>query len=65
MNKKTLKKFFGENFKKQEKRYESYNFIENFLSKHFLDYEENKDTEKVTNLFLKELNKFSKVEIAF
>ena len=65
MNKEILKKFFGENFQEQEKRYESYNFIENFLSKHFLDYEKNKDTEKVANLFLKELNKFSKIEIAF
>ena len=65
MNEKILKKFFGDNFNKQKRRYESYDFIENFLSKNFPNYEANKDTEKVTKLFLIELNKFSKIEIAF
>jgi len=65
MNIKILEKYFGENFKEQEKRFESYDFIENFLLKNFPNYEENKDTEKVTEIFLIELKKLSKIEIAF
>ncbi len=60
-----IKKYFGEKFVKQETRFESYDFVENFLSKNFEDYEKNKNTNTITDRYLLKLSKLSKKEFAF
>jgi len=65
MEKKLIRKYFGEKFIDQKTRLKSYNFIENFLEKNFQEYSTTKNTTKITDNFLLSLSKFSKEEFVF
>ena len=62
MDIKLLKKYFGEKFLKKESRFKSYDFVENFLSNNFEEYQKDKNTNKITDRYLVKLGKFSKEE---
>ena len=65
MDIKLLKKYFGEKFLKKESRFQSYDFVENFLSNNFKEYEKDKNTNTITDRYLVKLGKFSQEELAF
>ena len=57
-----LKKYFGEKFLKKESRHKSYDFVEDFLSNNFKEYEKNRNTNTITDRYLLKLSKFSNEE---
>ena len=65
MDTKLLKKYFGEKFLKKKSRFQSYDFVENFLSNNFKEYEKDKNTNTITDKYLIKLSKFSQEELAF
>lgn len=60
-----IENIFGEDFLKKQKRIESYNFIENFISEQHLDWNTPPATLDIVDSFLKSLGEMSDQEFAF
>jgi len=60
-----IQKYFGDIFLSQNKRIESYDYIETFISDNVTNWDTAPDTDSLTEKFSKEISTFSKEELTF